>query len=82
MKADDTRAALVGEVTAQMLGDDAVTAVLAAADAYGDARELKGHVEACQESSAPHYGGGDYLRQHKCGEDWLCKRGKELSDGD
>ena len=61
-----------------------------AIDAYGDARALQAHVEAC--------GKRDLMREVKkdrgkdrvfygyhgnpCGDGWYCKRGKELADDD
>ena len=38
--------------------------VMAAADAYGDARELKGHVAACQ----------DCARTERLGDGWYCPK--------
>ena len=46
--------------------------ILAAADVYGDARELKGHVEACEAV------GGVFPKDNKawrhCGDKWHCDR--------
>ena len=52
--------------------------VMKLADAYGDARELKGHVETCGKLEArPTEGGGDG-RYHHCGDGWLCAVAEEL----
>ena len=45
-----------------------------AADAYGAARELKGHVEAC-EAVPP-----DGVPVYHCGDGWLCDVGREIKE--
>ena len=52
------------------------TSIMEAADVYGDARELKGHVDACQETSGNGYDGP----WHDCGDGWLCDVGKEIEE--
>ena len=49
--------------------------IMRAADAYGAARELKGHVGACQtRDCTPGYG----APSHACGDDWLCDKAREI----
>ena len=48
--------------------------VMIAADAYGAARELKGHVDACE--AVPPAG----VPVFHCGAGWLCDVGKEIEE--
>ena len=55
----------------------AVDDVMIAVDAYGAARELKGHVEACQtRDCTPGYG----APSHACGDGWLCDDAREIEE--
>ena len=55
-----------------MVPAKALRPIMAAADAYGDARELEGHVAACEErkGAGPQMAGWSI----KCGDDWYCER--------
>ncbi len=59
------------------------TSIMEAADAYGDARELKGHVDACGKRG-PRIRAGGYLvatiPSPKCGDGWLCPQAKEIEE--
>ena len=48
-----------------------------AADVYGAARELKGHVDACRER---HYRDVAGPAAGWCGGDWLCEKAKETEE--
>ena len=50
--------------------------VMTAADVYGDARELEGHVEACGWRT-----GDPETGYSKCGEGVYCDEGKRLQGG-
>ena len=65
---DNTLAVLI---EGPYLHDDYTERIMAAADAYGDARELKGHVETCEAV------GGVFPKDNKawrhCGDGWHCE---------
>ena len=51
-------------------------ALMEAADAYGDARELKGHVDACGAATDTGFTG---IGAKWCGDGYLCDKAKELA---
>ena len=66
---DNTLAVLI---EGPYLHDDYTERIMAAADAYGDARELKGHVKACQR-----VGPRKLVAQETppaCGDGWHCDK--------
>ena len=83
MKAEEAREALdkaIGQLLVLPSHDQPPllsgrSAVMAAADAYGDARELQGHVGACDETEF----GLRCGQVAQTGNHWHCPRGKELT---
>ncbi len=47
-------------------------------DAYGDARELKGHVRVCGRYAASGEHGAPPALGPKCGDGWYCDQAKKL----
>ena len=58
------------------------TSIMEAADAYGAARELKGHVDACHDAAGrvSITGKGLGAKFRECGDGWLCDVGREIEE--
>ena len=52
--------------------------VMEAADAYGAARELKGHVDTCGAYQPVHPNAPE--SGPACGDGWICDKGKEIEE--
>ena len=53
-----------------------------AADAYGAARELRGHVDACHDAAGrvSITGKGLGAKFRECGDGWLCAKAREIEE--
>lgn len=82
-KIEEARKALEA-VLKNLVGSQAE--VMKAADAYGDTRELKGHVDACsevkiRETPMTAGKGGMSVVEEICGvAGWLCNAGREIEE--
>ena len=73
MNVEDARAALESKTRITAGSRSQHTEVMEAADALGDARELRGHVGACVCAAYERDADGGYTGQTKnCGDDWYC----------
>lgn len=81
MNVEEAREALkaairVGLVGTELQIESKTFALISCADAYGDARELKGHVEACGKANQ---GGNPADGPEYCGHDgWLCEQAQAI----
>ena len=83
---EDARAALESKTRITAGSRSQHTEVMAAADALGDARELRGHVGACKKSkpgASPSYedDNATWWAEHRpeCGHGWYCPDAKEVT---
>ena len=80
MNIEEARAALEaeqGECWHERSGAEGRNHVMTKADAYGAARELKGHVDACTAAT----GFPDLDKVRSCGlGGWLCDKAKEIEE--
>ena len=81
MNVEDARVALERKIAEYGTGitvrSDELQEAMAAADALGDAHELRGHVGAC-----PKHRYVTLTNYAACGDDWYCPDAKEVTHDD
>ncbi len=84
MSIQEAREALMDQWFAPLIEHDG-NKFAAALDAYGAARELKGHVDACKnfiyKNAVTQYASSQAFSEKRyCGDGWLCDDAREIEE--